>query len=90
MSSLIRVVIELLEVYKLVLIASVAAFWLIRYKVIDAKSEVVKTISTVLTRLTEPVLAPVRRRLPDFGGLDLSPIAVIFGIHLLQILLSGH
>ena len=41
-------------------------------------------IVQILHRLTDPVLEPVRRRLPDFGGLDVSPIVVLLAIFFLQ------
>ena len=41
----------------------------------------------LIVTLTDPVMEPVQRRLPDFGGLDLSPIAVTIGLILLQMLL---
>ena len=41
-------------------------------------------IVQILHRLTDPVLDPVRRRLPDFGGLDVSPIVVLLAIFFLQ------
>lgn len=41
-------------------------------------------IVQILYRLTEPVLSAVRRRMPDIGGLDLSPIIVLLGIFFLQ------
>jgi len=42
-------------------------------------------IVQMLHRITEPVLAPLRRRLPDFGGLDISPVIVLLGILFLQL-----
>ncbi len=41
-------------------------------------------IVQILYRLTEPVLAPIRYRMPDFGGIDLSPIVVLLIIFFLQ------
>ncbi len=41
-------------------------------------------IVQILHRLTEPVMAPLRHRLPDFGGIDLSPIAILLIIFFLQ------
>ena len=41
-------------------------------------------IVQILYRITEPVLAPVRRRLPDFGGFDISPVVVLLIIFFLQ------
>lgn len=45
------------------------------------------SVSQFLYRITEPVLAPVRRVLPPMGGLDLSPLVVIIGIQILSGLL---
>jgi len=41
------------------------------------------SVAHFLYRLTEPVLAPIRRVLPPMGGLDLSPLVVIIGIQIL-------
>ena len=79
----------MLGLCKFVLIASVVMFWLIKYKIVDYRTEIVKTVWSLLNRVTEPVLAPVRKLLPDMGGIDLSPLVVILGIHLLQGLLVG-
>ncbi len=89
MSSLTSLIVDLLGLCKFVLIASVVMFWLIKYKIVDYRTEIVKTVWSLLNRVTEPVLAPVRKLLPDMGGIDLSPLVVILGIHLLQGLLVG-
>jgi YggT family protein len=60
-----------------VLIASAIMSWLIAFKVVNTYNRVVATIGEVLYRLTEPVLAPIRRVLPTVGGLDLSPVVLI-------------
>ena len=75
---------QLLGLYKLILLASVIMFWLLRYKVIDVHNDAVRTIANLLTRATEPVLAPIRRILPDMGGIDISPIVAIIAIQILQ------
>lgn len=46
-------------------------------------------IVQILYRLTEPVLAPIRYRMPDFGGIDVSPIVVLLVIFFLQSFLVG-
>ena len=42
---------------------------------------------SLISTLTEPLLGPVRRRMPDLGGFDLSPMVVIVGLVVLQMLL---
>lgn len=43
-----------------------------------------------MIQITEPLMAPVRRLLPDMGGLDLSPLIVLLGVQLLKILFQLH
>lgn len=87
MSSLSNLLSEALGVYKYILIASVLLFWLIKYKIVDYRTDIVKSVWAFLTKVTEPVLAPIRRALPDFGGIDLSPVVVIIGIQIVQSML---
>ena len=87
MSSLSNLLSEALGVYKYILIASVLLFWLIKYKIVDYRTDIVKSVWAFLTKITEPVLAPIRRALPDFGGIDLSPVVVIIGIQIVQSML---
>jgi YggT family protein len=84
MLDLTNLIHQLLGLYKIILIASVILFWLVRYNLLDIRNEVVRNISNFLTRVTEPVLGPIRRALPDMGGIDISPIVVIIAIQILQ------
>ncbi len=63
-----------------VLIFAVAMSWLISFNVVNTSNRVVYIIADLLYRLTEPFLAPIRRFLPNFGGLDISPIVLLLGI----------
>lgn len=76
-----------LQLYVWVLIASAIFSWLVAFNVVNMRNQVVGMIGQVLFALTEPVLAPIRRRLPAVGGLDLSPIVVIIAIFFVQNLL---
>ena len=67
----------LFRLYFYVVFASVIYGWLIAFNVVNPYNGVVRTIGTGLTRLTEPVLRPIRRTLPDLGGIDLSPIVLL-------------
>mgnify|MGYP001766136155 CR=1 FL=1 len=73
-----------LELYVWVLIASIVFSWLWQFGVVNSGNRTVAAIGETLYKLTEPVLAPVRRRLPNFGGLDLSPIVVFLAIFLIR------
>lgn len=87
MSFLIFLLLFLLDVYFWILIASVLMSWLIVFNVVNTRNKWVHMILGILNRLTEPVMAKVRRVIPPIGGIDISPMIVIFGIFLLQRLL---
>lgn len=72
---------RLLDIYSLVVLGAVIASWF--------RLSPDHPVSRLSNLLVEPVLAPIRRMLPSFGGLDLSPIVLIFGIHFLRRLLGS-
>ncbi len=74
----------ILYIYLWVIIISVVMSWLIAFGVINTYNRNVAMIGDVLYRLTEPVLRPVRRLLPNFGGLDVSPVIILLLIWLAQ------
>ena len=76
LTSLIDVILIALNLYWYVILASVIASWLVAFGVINTYNSTVRTILDVIYRLTEPALRPIRRVLPDFGAVDLSPIAL--------------
>ena len=76
--------IEVLEIYKWIVIAAVIVSWLTAFNVINQYNNFVRTVLRILIALTEPVFRPIRRLLPPMGGLDLSPIIVFFIIWFLQ------
>jgi YggT family protein len=87
MQSLILLIYQVIELYKWILVLSVVASWLVAFNVINTRNRFVHIVIDVLTRLTEPVLRPIRRILPNLGGLDLSPIILYFLLWFLQSLL---
>jgi YggT family protein len=76
--------IEILEIYKWVVVAAVIVSWLTAFNVINSHNNFVRTLLRILLALTEPVFRPIRRILPAVGGLDLSPIVVFVIIWFLQ------
>ncbi len=73
-----------LGLYVYVLIAAAVFSWLLAFNVVNAGSPFVSTVGRFLYQITEPVLRPVRGFLPNFGGLDISPIVVILIIYFIQ------
>ncbi len=76
-----------ISIYIWLLIASAILSWLIAFNVINTRNPVVGQISEFLYRITEPPLRPIRRFLPTFGGIDISPIVLIILLQFLSILL---
>lgn len=69
-----------------VLIVSAVMSWLIAFNVLNTRNQAVYAIWDTLNRVTEPLLAPIRRILPNLGGVDISPIILILGLQFLNIL----
>ncbi|MEI7790853.1 MAG: YggT family protein [Alphaproteobacteria bacterium] len=76
--------IEVLEIYKWIVIAAVIVSWLTAFNVINQYNQFVRTLLRILIALTEPVFRPIRKVVPAIGGLDLSPIIVFVIIWFLQ------
>ena len=76
--------IEVLEIYKWIVIAAVIVSWLTAFNVINQHNQFVRTLLRILIALTEPVFRPIRKVVPAIGGLDLSPIIVFVIIWFLQ------
>ncbi len=82
--ALAEVLLVVLNLYTWIIIAAVIASWLVNFGVINIHNQFARMIVSALYALTEPIFAQVRRILPPFGGLDLSPIVVLLGIFFLQ------
>jgi YggT family protein len=82
--SLLILISQVIQLYIYVIIASAVLSWLIAFNVINTQNRFVYTVVDVLYRVTEPVLAPIRRILPDLGGLDISPIVLLLLLMFIQ------
>lgn len=78
-----------LQILVWVIIAQVIISWLVAFNVINTTSNFVRTVLDVLDRLTAPLYRPIRKILPDFGGIDFSPIVLILAIQILRKLNQG-
>jgi YggT family protein len=75
---------SLLNLYIWVLIISAILSWLVAFDVVNPHNKLVRMVGDFSYRITEPTLRPIRRILPMMGGLDLSPLVLIFIIYFLQ------
>ena len=74
MQSLFQIIMLILDVIWFLIIAHVIMSWLINFQVLNLRQPIVASIWDGLTRLLEPVYTPIRRFLPNTGGLDLAPL----------------
>ena len=79
----------ILQILVWVIIAQVIISWLVAFNVINTSSNFVRTVLDVLDRLTAPLYRPIRKIMPDFGGIDFSPIVLILAIQILRRLNQG-
>jgi YggT family protein len=87
MYSLLALISTVIQIYIYILIASAVLSWLIAFNVVNTRNQAVAMIADVLWRLTEPVLRPIRNILPNFGGLDISPVVLILLLYFIRSLL---
>jgi YggT family protein len=84
MNPIFFLLVELLEIYKWIVIAAVIVSWLTAFNVINSHNNFVRAALRILLALTEPVFRQVRKVIPAVGGLDLSPIVVFILIEFLK------
>ncbi len=84
MLELIRFINFLLDLYIFVLFAAAVLSWLVVFNVVNTRNPIVAMIADFLYRVTEPALRPIRQRLPNFGGIDISFIVLILIIYFIQ------
>jgi YggT family protein len=77
----------IITLYVWILIASAVLSWLVAFNVVNPRNQVVAQVGETLWRLTEPALAPIRRFLPNLGGLDISPVVLIIALFFIRNLL---
>ncbi|KPF45019.1 YggT family protein [Rhizobium sp. G187] len=76
-----------LEIFKWILIASAIFSWLFAFNVVNASNRFVASLGEFFYQVTEPVLRPIRRFMPNLGGIDISPIVALLVVFFLQNLL---
>jgi YggT family protein len=66
------------------LILSAILSWLVAFNVVNVRNQFISTVGNFLYRVTEPMLRPIRRYVPDFGGVDISPVILILVIYFIR------
>lgn len=84
MRAILDVILILLQLYIWLLIAAAVLSWLIAFNVVNMRNAFVAGVADFLYRVTEPLLRPIRNRLPNLGGIDISPVILILLIILIE------
>ena len=79
----------LLSVVTWIIIIQVILSWLFAFNVLNTSSGGVRAFVIALDRITAPLYRPIRRILPDFGGIDFSPLVILILIQVIKKLLAG-
>jgi YggT family protein len=79
----------LLSIITWIIIGQVILSWLFAFNVLNTSSSGVRTLAVAIDRITAPLYRPIRRVLPDFGGIDFSPLVILILIQVIKKLLAG-
>ena len=80
MNSLLGLIIQIINLYQFLLLIYIIATWLVNFNIINVSNKFVYSMMEVLYRLCEPSLNIVRRYIPNFGNIDISPVIVYLGL----------
>ena len=80
MNSLLGLIIQIINLYQFILLIYIIATWLLNFNIINSSNRFIYSMMEVLSRLCEPSLSLVRRFIPNFGTIDISPIVVYLGL----------
>ena len=84
MRAVLDIILIALQLYAYVIIASAILSWLIAFNVVNIRNDFVRSIWTLLNNLTEPVLRPIRRAMPNLGAIDISPVILLLLVMLCE------
>ena len=90
MISLALLIYKVLDIYSWIIIISAILSWLVAFGVVNIRHQFMRVVVDFLYRITEPVLRPIRRFLPNLGGIDISPVVALLLIIFLQHLLREY
>ena len=90
MTSILQILLLLLDVVQWVILAHIIMSWLINFQVLNLRQPLVAQIWDALNRLLEPIYGRVRSVLPNLGGVDLAPLIVLLAVYALRIVLVNN
>lgn len=82
--TIIQTLLFAIDIYTWIVIAMIIYSWLYTFNVINNSNRFVAMVGEFLYKATDPLLRPIRRYMPDLGGIDISPIILFIGIYFLR------
>lgn len=89
-ATLFQVFVAILGIVWFIVIAHIVVSWLVHFQVLNLRQPLVSQIWYMLNRLVEPIYRPIRRFMPDLGGIDLAPLVVLLVLFFLRQLASNY
>ena len=77
LSQILMLLYTIISFYIWLLIAQAILSWLVAFSIVNTQNKLIYLIGDFLYKITEPALKPIRKLLPDFGGIDISPVILI-------------
>ena len=85
-----QLILKILDIYSAIIIASAIMSWLVAFGVVNVRNQFIRVVVDLLYRVTEPVLRPLRRFLPNLGGIDISPVVALLLIIVIQHFIANY
>lgn len=89
LAELLGFIVYVLQLFIWIIVIQAILSWLVAFNVVNTSNRFVWSVLNGLDRLLGPLYRPIRRLLPDMGGIDLSPLVLILGLMLAQRLIRG-
>lgn len=90
MNSVLILVIQLLDIITFVVVISVVMSWLVAFNVVNLRNPIARQVYDAIDSLVDPMLRPIRKQLPNMGGIDVSPVVLILLLQLAQNLIREY
>lgn len=90
MTSILQILLLLLDILWFFIIAHVIMSWLISFQVLNLHQQLVAQIWYMLNRILEPIYRPIRKILPSMSGIDLAPLVALIGVYAIRIILLNN
>jgi YggT family protein len=89
-ATLMQVFVLILGIIWFIVIAHIVVSWLVHFQVLNLRQPLVSQIWYMLNRLVEPIYRPIRRVMPDLGGIDLAPLVVLIVLFFVRNLVANY